>query len=179
MVTGVTVVYVLGRVGVSGVTGHGSTGVILDPVLPPGVEISLSIFQHGLHPVPSLRRGFYIMPVFGGRCRFCEQPVYYWVSLGGHEIESSSLVFYSEQSNPRREAEIVRNISDITGLQVYGLPDRARFRRHATYPGLHRIPEQREVQPCEVIDLTEDSPGEETGHTRAGTAVLHEGRVPN
>lgn len=119
------------------------------------------------------------MPVFGGRCRFCDESIYYWVNLGGHEIERSTLVFYSEQSNPRREAEIVRNISDITGLQIFGLPTRERLRRNNTHPGLHRIPEHSEVQPCEVIDLTEDSLGETPGHARTGTAVLHEGRIPN
>lgn len=118
------------------------------------------------------------MPLFGGHCTGCEQSVYFWVSdLGGHDIASASLVLHPEQPNRGGVINNIWAICDITGLHVYGLPDRRRIERHSSRPGLRRVQRGLTLFNGETIDLTQDSSGEEEGYEGASESVLHESGV--
>jgi len=115
------------------------------------------------------------MPLFGGHCRGCDQPVYFWVAdLGGHDFESASLVLHPEQPHPRGVVNAIWDICDITGLRVYGLPARRRLERHDAHPGLHRIQPSITLLDGETIDLTQDSPRTQEGYESSGESLLHE-----
>lgn len=134
-----------------------------------------SIFHHGSIQLPYLSRAFYNMPLFGGYCDQCEQPVYIWVeSVGGHNIQSATLVLHPEWADGRRTIEHIRDICRITGLHVFGLPARAWSPRTPTLTRVHRVQQRPTIRRSETIDLTEDSPRSQEGDTPTGTRLLYE-----
>lgn len=116
------------------------------------------------------------MPLFGGICECCGQPVYFWVQpLDGHIVASASLVLYPEQPNDRGVINTIHDIQQITGVHVHGLPERRRIERHNAHPGVPRVQRSATLWNGETIDLTAVSSGEEEGDETASQGLLHEG----
>lgn len=105
------------------------------------------------------------MPLFGGYCRECESAVYFWVGdLGGHTIESASLVLHPEQPFGGGLINSIWDVSDLTGVTVFGLPARRGIERHSSRPRIRGVLNSITLRSGETIDLTQSASGDEEGH---------------